>query len=520
VKTANLYVRVSTDEQAEKGYSQRNQEEVLRRYCEIKSIQVGIVYYEDHSAKTFNRPVWSKLLVDLRKNRGRADLILFTKWDRFSRNTGDAYYMINLLNRFGVEPQAIEQPLDLAIPENKMMLAFYLAAPEVENDRRSLNIFHGQRRAKKEGRWVASAPTGYANKSHENGKKYIAPREPHATAMREAFEELAKGNLTVMQVYQQAKAKGITCTYKNFWNLIRNPVYCGKIEIPKYKDEEEYLADGQHEALISEGTFYEVQDFLDGKKKKKGTKIVSMDMLPLRGFLDCPKCTRKLTGSASKGQAGNYYYYYHCSATCKSRFKADVVNQLFEQEIEQIYLRDGYEPFYQNVISKVFKAQSNNGEYSHRQVIEQIKALNEKVEQARDMFMAGDFNSTDFQAVKAKCEKEINSLEKKLPDIIQTTRIVDQLLTVSISNLKKLVYSYKSDKIDLKRKIISSTYPQNLTFDGFQHRTKRRNEIVDCIVLANKELGTKKNWTASELTDLSSKVEPEGFEPSSKHGIR
>ena len=47
MKKANLYIRVSTDEQAEKGYSQRNQEEVLRKYCEIKSIIVGKVYYED-----------------------------------------------------------------------------------------------------------------------------------------------------------------------------------------------------------------------------------------------------------------------------------------------------------------------------------------------------------------------------------------------------------------------------------------------------------------------------------------
>lgn len=151
--TADLYVRVSTDEQAEKGYSQRNQEEVLRRYCEIKSIQIQKVYYEDHSAKTFNRPIWKNILVDLRKGKGQANLMLFTKWDRFSRNTGDAYTMINTLRRFGIEPQAIEQPLDLDIPENKMMLAFYLAAPEVENDRRSLNIFtvHAGRRKKEDG---------------------------------------------------------------------------------------------------------------------------------------------------------------------------------------------------------------------------------------------------------------------------------------------------------------------------------------------------------------------------------
>jgi site-specific DNA recombinase len=101
----------------------------------------------------------------LKKIAVAIDLVLFTKWDRFSRNAGDAYAMINTLNRIGVEPQAIEQPLNLEIPENKMMLAFYLAAPEVENDRRALNIIGGMRRARKEGRWMGTAPLGYKNKS-------------------------------------------------------------------------------------------------------------------------------------------------------------------------------------------------------------------------------------------------------------------------------------------------------------------------------------------------------------------
>ncbi|SDK56593.1 Resolvase, N terminal domain [Pedobacter sp. ok626] len=74
--------------------------------------------------------------------------IEFTKWDRFSRNAGDAYQMINLLQKNGINPQAIEQPLDMAIPENKLMLAIYLASPEVENDRRALNVFYGMRKAK------------------------------------------------------------------------------------------------------------------------------------------------------------------------------------------------------------------------------------------------------------------------------------------------------------------------------------------------------------------------------------
>jgi DNA invertase Pin-like site-specific DNA recombinase len=216
MKVADLYIRVSTDEQAEKGYSQRNQEEVLRRYCEINSITVRKVVLEDHSAKTFNRPAWATFLKGLHRQKGETDLVLFTKWDRFSRNAADAYQMINILRKLGIEPQAIEQPLDLTIPENKMMLAFYLASPEVENDRRALNVFHGMRRAKKEGRWMGGAPIGYINRVREDGRKYIAPKPPESKIMQWVFETIADGQLTTEQVLKLAREKGMKCSKNNF----------------------------------------------------------------------------------------------------------------------------------------------------------------------------------------------------------------------------------------------------------------------------------------------------------------
>jgi len=100
MKTAALYVRVSTDEQADKGFSQRSEEDALRRYCEFGNIRIRRVIYEYHSAKTFIRPEWTKLLADLKKHKGKTDLQLFTKYDRFSRNASDAYYMISVLKNW------------------------------------------------------------------------------------------------------------------------------------------------------------------------------------------------------------------------------------------------------------------------------------------------------------------------------------------------------------------------------------------------------------------------------------
>jgi hypothetical protein len=229
--------------------------------------------------------------------------------------------MINILRKLGVEPQAIEQPLDLSVPENKMMLAFYLAAPEVENDRRALNTFHGMRRARKEGRYMGVAPVGYVNRITDDGTKYIAFHEPHASIMKWAFTEIAQGVYSVEEVWRQARRMGLKCGKTSFWRALENPVYCGKIEVKGYRDEEYRLVDGVHDELISEKIFYDVQDAIDSKRKRQrpNVKAISDDNFPLRGFLGCPKCHQMLTESASKGRGGRFYYHH-----CRSAVAADI----------------------------------------------------------------------------------------------------------------------------------------------------------------------------------------------------
>lgn len=255
--------------------------------------------------------------------------MICVKWDRFSRSLEAAYKMSSTLRSLNASINAIEQQVDVAIPENKMMLAIYLAAPEVENDRRSLNVFYEMRKARKEGRWMGSAPKGYVNRISPDGRKQIAPQKPEADIMQWVFNELVKGIYNGEQIRKQANLKGLKCERNNFWKLIRNPVYCGLIEIPAHKEDEITYVKGQHEPLISQSLFYQVQDVLRGKARAVNTKVNSSEMLPLRGFLECPDCHRMLTGSASKGRS-QYYFYYHCSASgCGTRFKAESVNDYF-----------------------------------------------------------------------------------------------------------------------------------------------------------------------------------------------
>lgn len=396
MKKADLYVRVSTDEQADRGYSQRDQEERLKKYCENHSIAIRNIVYEDHSAKTFNRPQWKNLLANIKKNKNKVELILFTKWDRFSRNTGDAYQMISTLRRLGVEPQAIEQPLDLTVPENKMMLAFYLAIPEVENDRRALNVIYGMRRARKEGRYMGKAPVGYVNKSLDNGTKYIALSNPHASILKWAFEEIARGTSNVYQIYKEASRRGFKKSRSLFHFAMRNPLYCGRIFLPEYKDKPSKFIKGTHEPLISETLFDEAQAVLDGRGRDYKPKIVGHTKFPLRGFVTCPACGKMLTASTSKGRAC-YYSYYHCVSPCKSRFAADEVNGAFVNDMRKYLPNKEVHRLYTMTLVETFNGLTEDMQREKVKIRAEITAVEAKLANARKLIVAGDIDKDDFR---------------------------------------------------------------------------------------------------------------------------
>lgn len=510
--TADLYIRVSTDEQADKGYSQRDQDDRLRKYCEANQIKVRRVIYEDHSAKTFNRPQWNNWLLDLKKQRGQINVVLFLKWDRFSRNAGDAYQMISILRKLGVEPQAIEQPLDLAIPENKLMLAFYLAAPEVENDRRALNVTYGMKKARKEGRWMGKAPLGYANKITEDGKKYIAPKEPGATILKWAFHTLAKGQYQVEQIYKEVNQKGFKICKSGFWSLIRNPVYCGKILTCGWKELHKTYVPGQHEAIITEMLFNEVQDFLDGKKKNYRTKVGALEVLQLRGFIKCPRCSKLLTGSASRGHGGQYYYY-HCSSSCGARFKSEQANELFAKELKKYIPRPGMAEIFKLVINEVYLAKTKNQKDEIKNIKTELEQLNSRLGKARDLLLSGDLDGAEYKEIKSEAEKKIAYLEGRASDLSKGTTSIASLLDKALDGLTRLDTLYTEADTKRKREIIGSMYPEKLTFDGIGYRTSRLNEAVELIYKLGADFSENKKGQISKKTDLSSLVGLLGFEP-------
>ena len=79
-----IYNRVSTDDQADKGYSIQYQEITCKQYSKVKKYNVVATLNEDYSAKTFERPEWKKIMSLIKQKKNFINKIVFLKWDRFS----------------------------------------------------------------------------------------------------------------------------------------------------------------------------------------------------------------------------------------------------------------------------------------------------------------------------------------------------------------------------------------------------------------------------------------------------
>jgi site-specific DNA recombinase len=240
---------------------------------------------------------------------------------------------------------------------------------------------------------------------------------------------------------------------------------------------------GLHEPIISPSTFNLVQDMISGRKRNpyQKPKIVSDDNLPLRGFLRCTKSDRMLLGSASKGRSTYYYYYYHCSSSCGVRFKADEVNEKFERQLNMFVPRPGRMKIFSDLVLGTYKEQTKIREMERRNLVEELDEINERLRNARIKLVDGLFSMEDFEHVKSHCTKRIEELEIKLSSFSDDHAEIGTYLKYILTGLEHLSKLYKSGTIEEKRQIIGSIFPENLTFDGTEHRTARLNEGIDLI---------------------------------------
>jgi site-specific DNA recombinase len=500
MSNAIIYARVSTDEQAAKGTSIPYQKERLEQYCALTDINIVKYFAEDYSAKNFeNRPEFNRLLAFIKENKGLVTKLMVVRWDRFSRNAPEAYNMIGRLAKIGIEVNAIEQPIDFSIPEQKMMLSFYLTIPEVENDRRAMNTINGIRKNKRQGRWLGIAPLGYKNERDGQNKPIIVITEK-AKLVRKAFELSATGNYPTEVLWREMKRDGLSLSRNQFWRLLRNRTYCGQLELKAYRNEPEERIQGIHEPIISEALFDEVQRVLEGKKKVQQKKSRVRDEFPMRGYLICNSCGGNLTASCSQG---------------RKRISTETVHTTFTQWLTDISMKPQIGKLYLTIMQDIFKTNEKDRDSEIIRISLEIGKKEEMLDKATRKLINDELDKEGYNRVKDSLQKETVTLKVRISELKETESGFMEYVKFGVTLLGNLPYYYGKATLEGKQRMLGSIFPEKLIFSENTYRTAMPNEIIDLLCNVTTAYRESEKGEVAQIGDFSLRVAGTGLEPMS-----
>ncbi|NJM40352.1 MAG: recombinase family protein [Anaerolineae bacterium] len=118
-KRAVIYARVSTDEQAEHGYSLPSQTAACKRYAEQHGFTVVAEYEDDYTGASLDRPKFALVREMIRL--GKVDVLIVYCADRLTRNLAHSLILRDEFERAGVERHYAMRGRAENTPENRML---------------------------------------------------------------------------------------------------------------------------------------------------------------------------------------------------------------------------------------------------------------------------------------------------------------------------------------------------------------------------------------------------------------
>jgi len=187
---AALYARVSTEEQVE-CYSLDAQRRAFRALVEGRGWTAVQEYVEEgrsaHTDDVRKRPVFRQATEDALA--GKYDVLVVHKIDRFSRKLRVTLEYLEKLGKAGVGFVSIQQQMDYARPEGKLLLVMMGGLAEFYSDNLSEETKKGMRERKAQGLYCGHLPFGYVK-----GEAGVPVGDPQTQAGAvQAFQFAAEG---------------------------------------------------------------------------------------------------------------------------------------------------------------------------------------------------------------------------------------------------------------------------------------------------------------------------------------
>ncbi|MCL1880777.1 MAG: recombinase family protein [Oscillospiraceae bacterium] len=312
MKKVAIYIRVSTQEQAEHGFSIGEQQERLLAYCKAQNWLVHEVYIDGgYSGSNLNRPAIQKLKNDIDK----FNVVLVYKLDRLSRSQFDILDLIEkTFMPCNVDFVSMSEAFDTGTPFGRAMVGILGVFAQLEREQIRERSAMGRKARAKEGKFHGggSIPVGY---DYVDGELII--NEYEAEQIRLIFE-MAADNKSNQEIVEKLIESGYTTKYGKYNNnhtgrmsrVLKNELYLGTI---RYDD---IVTPNSHTAIISPELFHKANATRKTRRATYGDVGYRKTTL-LAGFIWCVKCGARYSTSISKyknkqGIVSSMQRYHSC----------------------------------------------------------------------------------------------------------------------------------------------------------------------------------------------------------------
>lgn len=469
MKKAIAYIRISTSDQS--NFSLTGQENYIRDFAQKNGYEILELFKDDgQSAKNFDRPDWKLLQKFCKENHHQVDALIVSKYDRFSRNLGEALQMIEMLEgKYKIRVLSAMEPIGLH-PNSPYFFQFrtqMLMGAQVEwlviKDRTRHGINTGQ----KAGRYMTTAPFGYINQRDESNKPIIVVDHAKAGIVIRMYQMLLEG-APLKEIALEARRKG----YKNRSNsavkfTLQCPTYAGLIRVSPYNDEPGYLIRGKHEPIIDESIWRKVQDIF--KEEESPTRTVMNEEVPLRAVLKCI-CGCKLTAGKSRGK-NKLYWYYKCAKHTKKNYPAIRLHDQMDEILKILSLPDHYIAYMKEKINELINEQRGTQAQMLTDKKKELTGLQIRLDNLEEKYINNDLDVTAYKKWRDRYQAEISICQKYIMDMSQPMDEYQSFFNENIHRLGNLYYHYHNSDLHTQQALVKQVFNFQLYYHDGMYRT-------------------------------------------------
>lgn len=291
IGTVGIYIRVSTEEQVNEGYSISAQRERLKAFCAAQGWEDYKFYVDEGiSGRNTKRPQFKKIMDDVKA--GHIRVLLVYRLDRLTRSVRDLHNILDKLDKHQCVFRSATEIYDTSSAMGRMFITIVAAIAEWESANLGERVSMGQLEKARQGEWSAQAPYGFYK--DENDKLKID--DVQIKAVKLMIQKVQEGmSFRQLSIYMESTEFRPKRAYKwhirTLMDMLQNPALYGAMFFKGH------IYENTHEGIMTKDEFETLQKMISSRQNYKTRNVSSHFVYQMK--IVCPDCGRRCSSERS-----------------------------------------------------------------------------------------------------------------------------------------------------------------------------------------------------------------------------